>query len=363
MDTDEYEGVLLLAALREAPHIGTDEPGVNLARAIRDGRRAVLLRRAIAVTAGAVAVALVALVAAVIAAPGHHDRPGPASGHAFDVRERAFRVGSAGGFTPLSYETGRYRQRVVLGPERVDAAAGSVATPASVTMYAPSRPPTPDPAARPVAPPVHDRPAAWLIGPDPGGGRLELAWQWAPGAWAIATMVGPAADAERIHQIAESVQPGARLPVTGPLSLPEGALRTGEHLIAVVTPMGADRSTRYALRFGTTDPPAPDGTEPPSFTIGVGAPPLGEPGPLPDRITRPDGTFAESQPAIDAGRLRALLSATTVTGNHQTTGTPSIPPTLPPVSTTASSTSLPTTRAPTTGSPTSSWGGPTPQGR
>ncbi|GCE00145.1 hypothetical protein [Embleya hyalina] len=346
MDTEEHEGARLLAALRETPPVGCDEPGVYVARAIRDGRRTVRARRALAVVGGAVAVAMIALVTVVLATPSRDGRFGPAAGGGFDVRERTFRVGSAGGYTPVSYETGRFRQRVTLGPEKPGAAPELAATRATVTMYAAGRFPATASAAGAGAPSVRERPAVWLIGPTPVDGRLELAWQWARDAWAVVSLTGPAADAERARHIAESVLPGSRVPVRVPLTLDPGALASGEHVVAVIAPMAPEKSSLYALRFGTTDPPNAEGGDPASFVVGVGATPGAHDVP-PDRISRADGAFAESEPAIEANRLRALLAAIRLID------TASIQPTLVP------SDGASTAAAPTTSPPTSASGSPT----
>ncbi|MYS85941.1 hypothetical protein [Embleya scabrispora] len=324
MDTDEHEGARLLAALRATPQTAPDEPGVNVARAIREGRRTVRVRRALAVTGGAVAVALVVLATVLIAAPLHNGAIGPAAGGTFDVGQRAFNVGSGGGFTPVLYETGKYRQRVVLGTEKPGGPPEVAATRATVTMYAPDRLPGGEAGLGAPAPPVNGRPAAWLTGPDPVEGRIQLAWQWMSGAWGIASLAGPAADAERVRAVAESVAAGSRRPIGVPVKLDRDLLAAGEHLTSVVASVGRppDASV-YALRFGAIDPPNLDGTDPPWFSVGIGKPPIGDDGRGPDRVTRADGAFVESDPPLDRTRLSAILAGI------RTDGYPSAGPTAP----------------------------------
>ncbi|MET7303258.1 hypothetical protein [Embleya sp. NPDC005575] len=310
MDTDEHEGARLLAALRATPQAAPDEPGVNVARAIRDGRRTVRVRRALAVTGGAVAVALVVLVTVLIAAPLHNGATGPAAGGTFDVRQRAFQVGSAGGFTPVVYETGKYRQRVILGPEKPGGAPEVAATRGTVTMYAPDRLPGGELGLGGPAPPVNGHPAAWLTGPDPVDGRIQLAWQWTSGGWGVASLAGPAADSARVHQVAESVVAGSRRPVGMPVKLDQDLLAAGEHLISLVASVGKPADPPlYAMRFGTVDPPNLDGTDPPWFAVGTGTPPTGFDERRPGRVMRADGAFVESDPPLDQDRLSAILAA------------------------------------------------------
>lgn len=329
MDTDEQEGARLLGALRGTPWTGSDEPGVDVARAIRDGRRTIRVRRALTVAGGAIAVALVVLMTVLVVAPTHDNGTGPASGGTFDVRERAFRVGSAGGFTPVSYETGKFRQRVVLGVEKPNGPAELSATRAMVTMYAPGRLPGGEPPLGTPAPPVNGHAAVWPAGPQPSADRLELLWQWAPNAWAVATLAGPAADAERVHHVAESVVPGVRQPARGPVSLDQAVLTAGEHLIAVVAPMGKTTgSPRYSLRYGTVDPPGTDGTEPAWFEVGVGDRPPGVDERRLEQVTRSDGAFVEFDPAVDQDRTASILAAVRV-GEIPSTG-PTGPTRTPP---------------------------------
>ncbi|MEU0935433.1 hypothetical protein [Embleya sp. NPDC005971] len=324
MDTDEHEGARLLAGLRETPQTAPDEPGVNVARAIREGRRMVRIRRALAVTGGAVAVALVVLVTVLIAAPLHNGATGPAAGGTFDVRQRAFQVGSAGGFTPVIYETGKYRQRVILGPEKPGGAPDVAATRGTVTMYAPDRLPGGEGGLGAPAPSVNGHPAAWLTGPAPVDGRIELAWQWTSGGWGVASLAGPAADAARVHRVAESVATGSRRPTGVPVQLDEGLLAPGEHLISLVASVGAQaQDAVYALRFGTVDPPNLDGTDPPWFAVGVGKAPAGFDERRPARVTRADGAFVESDPLLDKARLTAILAGI------RADGYPSAGPTAP----------------------------------
>ncbi|MGW1995753.1 hypothetical protein [Embleya sp. NPDC001921] len=329
MDTDEQEGARLLGALRGTPWTGAEEPGVDIARAIRDGRRTIRVRRALTVAGGAIAVALVVLMTVLVVAPTHDNGTGPASGGAFDVRERAFRVGSAGGFTPVSYETGKFRQRVVLGVEKPNGPTELSATRAMVTMYAPGRLPGGEPPLGTPAPPVNGHAAVWSAGPEPSAGRVELVWQWAPNAWAVATLAGPAADAERVHHVAEGVAPGVRQPARVPVSLDQAVLAAGEHVIAVVAPMGKTTgSPRYSLRYGTVDPPGADGTEPPWFEVGVGDRPPGVDRQQLEQVTRSDGAFVEFDAAVDQDRSASILAAVRV-GEIPSTG-PTGPTRTPP---------------------------------
>ncbi|GAA3227802.1 hypothetical protein [Nonomuraea helvata] len=216
---------------------------VDIGRAIRGGRRRVRGRRVAAVAAAAAATALV------IALPSlPWTRPAPPvtpasqltnDSKTFDVNAPAFVVGSAGGLTPDTYETGRYRQIITLRPTDP-----SKRTTAVITMYAPGHQPS-LPAGEP-APPVNDRPARWT----PRG----LAWEWAPGAWGTVSLAAPAEDRERAHRVAQSVLPRRGAPVSVPFTLDPGALGAGRRMIGVVTSYPGDGvATRVSVKYGTHD--------------------------------------------------------------------------------------------------------------
>jgi hypothetical protein len=75
------------------------------------------------------------------------------------------------------------------------------------------------------ADPVHGAQAYWLP-PNQSASHVALAWQWAPGAWAILTSGGvesspPAAELRSIAaQVAQQLRFGAGTPVTSPFSVP-----------------------------------------------------------------------------------------------------------------------------------------------
>ncbi|HEY0449398.1 hypothetical protein [Actinophytocola sp.] len=217
------DGHRLLAALRDA---APETPStVDVGRAVRVGRRR---RRTRQLTGVVVVAAVTAIVAAVI--PALVGRPLPPAHPLgeFDLMRQELSVGSAGGFTPVSYETGRYVQRVLLVP--VDESAPR----ASVSAYATGRLPDfegarwePDGAQ---APDVNDHRAYWV------SGRDAVAWEWAPGAWAFAEVTGAGEDGRRLaHRVAQSV---ARHPgrVTLPFAVPD--LPAPYRLVGVRTPYG-----------------------------------------------------------------------------------------------------------------------------
>src|SRR5882757_5074018 len=173
MEPTEHDDVRLLSVLRDV------EPGarsaVSVPRAIRSGARRHRVRQAIG---AAVVAGLTALGVGVL--PTVLDRrdaePATPVGE-FGVSRQEFTVGSAGGFTPVSYETGRYRQRVRLVPAPD---AEGVPPGATVTLYAAGWLPGGQ-AAGAQAPDVDGHRAVWLDEPDGAG----LAWEWSTDAWAV----------------------------------------------------------------------------------------------------------------------------------------------------------------------------------
>lgn len=210
------DGHDLLAALRDAAP--TTPSTVDVGRAIRVGQR----RRRTRQLAGVVAVATVtAIIAAIVPALWGRPLPPARPLGAFDLMRHELSVGSAGGFTPISYETGRYRQRATLTP--VDGSARR----ASVTTYAAGRQSDPEGTR---APDVNGHHAFWV------SGRAEVAWEWAPNAWTFAEVTGAGDDGRTLaHRVAQSV--GRRTAqVQLPFEVP--TLPAPYRLTGVVTPRG-----------------------------------------------------------------------------------------------------------------------------
>jgi hypothetical protein len=247
----------LLAPLRDAAP--STPSRVNVHRAVHAGARRVWLRRA---AAGAVAAVLTAL--AVVVVPSVvRDRAviPPAGVGEFDIMRQVVTVGSAGGFTPVSYETGRDRQVV-----RLASAESPVAT---VTVYAPGRLGwTPDGEA---APSVNGHRAVWVPNAD------EVAWEWSPGAWAVASVSGGPEPRERAHRVALSVSPQ-----DSAVSIPFTVAAWGE-LVGVIIPRdpaegamvlasGSDRVTVGVARDLTRDLASgqPRSVPPASVPLGSG---------------------------------------------------------------------------------------------
>jgi hypothetical protein len=202
------------------------------------------------------AVAAVVTGLAVVAVPaivGRPDAVQPARPAELSVLRQAFTVGSAAGFTPVSYETGRYRHRVVLGPARGDVPQGTPDR-ATVTMYARGHLPGWNPGGERAAD-VNGRKAFWM--PSPVTGPVigtEIAWEWSDGAWGFAFVDSVGADARDLaHRVAESVGSGADVAVSVPFTAtaPADPLR----LLGVITPFGtsSDLTGGALLVLGTRD--------------------------------------------------------------------------------------------------------------
>ncbi|TCO58160.1 hypothetical protein [Actinocrispum wychmicini] len=182
MDHFDEEGTTLLAPLRDVEP--TARSSVDIAHARKVGRR----RQRSRVVAGVVAVVVAVAAPTVLVAGWPHGDVLPAGpGDYFDPLEQVVTVGSAGGFTPRTYRTGRDKQVIELVW-----AAGDGPT-ATVTVYPPA-------AAK---------------------GSGDYAWEWTPGAWATISVAGAGGDLkDRLARVAESVRPDLHKPVTLPFSLP-----------------------------------------------------------------------------------------------------------------------------------------------
>lgn len=226
-DQTERDAIRLLDPVRDM------EPGpssVDVHRAIRDGRRRVRNRRLAGVAVAVVFLAAMASVGGALKPDPQADAGGPGPAE-FGALEMAFTVGSAAGYTPLTYETGKYWQAV----ELVKASQPDERALASVRMF-PARPLYLHGATKPWepgddrAPNVNGHPAYWkppnpyLTDGNQAATSAQLAWEWAGGAWAFVTIWDYTHDTEgevraRAHRVAESVAPavddvGVRVPFT-----------------------------------------------------------------------------------------------------------------------------------------------------
>jgi hypothetical protein len=262
MDDTEREIEKLLAPLREDVPAPTSR--VSIEQAVVAGRRRLRARSRLAGAAVALAVVMVCgLLAVALRGPGGADSVAAPTG-GFDVLTRSFQVGSAGGFTPRSYESGRHRQQVQLRPERP--APGQIGQ-ATVTLYAPghlppSLPPDWAPSGRRM-PDVYGREAVLLDTPVTAPGGVELAWRWSDTAWAFAHLDADFPDlAQRAHRVAQSVLPVPAEPLAVPFTvLPPGDLQ----ITGVRVPVG-EGGERGAVLFGEGGDAPPIG---PDFGVAV----------------------------------------------------------------------------------------------
>ncbi|MFG1958976.1 hypothetical protein [Nonomuraea sp. NPDC049028] len=237
----------LLDPLREAEPPGSGT--IDLARAMRTGRRRVRARRVMSAAAGVGAVVAVIVGGTALGRTALPPEPQPISRPAgFDVLTRMFTVGSAGGFTPDSYETGYDHQRVRLrlaDPAKADTAD------ALVEMYPRGRSPFAalSPSDGETAPPVNGRPAYWPSRPLLRSGAAEMVWEWAPGAWGVVSVKGARMDEDTAHRVAQSV-----LPITGdrvevPFTLADGGPAGPLSGTVASYPQRAEPA-RVGLRYG-----------------------------------------------------------------------------------------------------------------
>nr|WP_157528610.1 hypothetical protein [Kibdelosporangium sp. MJ126-NF4]CEL19514.1 hypothetical protein [Kibdelosporangium sp. MJ126-NF4]CTQ94686.1 hypothetical protein [Kibdelosporangium sp. MJ126-NF4] len=202
MDRNEDDGLLLLAPLRDAePDIRT---GVDIDKAKRVGRRTVKNRMIASVAA---VVSLVVLAGVAVNAIGSMpESVAPAKGP-FDVFRQVITVGTAGGFTPDSYESRPDMQIVTL--RRTDDGPGTV----RVEVVREDRAVSTETAEE--AGIVYGLPAHWI-----GTQRTTLQWRLANGVVAQASSDVQLPDIQnKLHKVAEAVQPADR-PLSMPFTLP-----------------------------------------------------------------------------------------------------------------------------------------------
>ncbi|WP_163507035.1 hypothetical protein [Fodinicola acaciae] len=242
---DEVDGKRLLASLRGVEP--DDHTSVDVSRAVRSGRRQVRMRHSVLPAAGGLAVILLVATLALVVQQTRGAQQPVAGRGAFPVAEQAFRIGSAGGLTPLTYQTGRFRQRVELGPADGSGLSGITA---AVTMYA--RGAVASPTGSPTDP-VDGRPAYWITAD--GANPVELAWQYAPDAWGFVTVTGRGASRDRAYKVALSVTTGAHDPVTAPVVVPPSTIGDGYRIVGYRSTIGPKvRPHRYVeVLYGIDD--------------------------------------------------------------------------------------------------------------
>ncbi|MBE1530494.1 hypothetical protein [Actinomadura algeriensis] len=304
MDHDDEDARRLLSALRDAEPESTT--AIDVADAMRVGRRRARGRRFASGVTVAGVVAVVAIVSTLLGRTMPPEETPPAAPpNQFGVTHQFFRVGSAGGFTPESYETGRYRQRAHLrladqdGPRRADGLVTMF--PRDRLVDRDGRPWAPDGAR---APDVNGHRAFWLDTPVIRAGAIEVAWEWAPGAWGFASVRGDGVDRTQAHRVAQSVLPNGGITVRAPVTVPPSVLGERNRLIGTVA-SAATPGTRpsVALRFGPKDPPARiGGGEPGWIAIGVERP-------APE--LRTDTTVGDRPAAVDDTGVTVRESADT----------------------------------------------------
>jgi hypothetical protein len=210
-------GAKLLAPLRNVhPH---DESGVDVARAMRTGKRH---QRNRVVTGVMAVVGLAVLAMVVVPSAVRHQAIAPAvpTVSEFDMFKQAMQVGTAGGFEPYNYRTGRFEQAVDV-----------VHTPGGrgygrVTIYAPGHHKPVD-TSKPAVD-VNGLPAFW----QPGEKDPTLAVNWTDNGWAVirATSDTDLDIVERTHRLAQAITfngatSRAVVPFTLPARLPGDPLR------------------------------------------------------------------------------------------------------------------------------------------
>ncbi|TDP97237.1 hypothetical protein [Labedaea rhizosphaerae] len=238
----DSEAELLLRPLREVECGG---PGtVDVERAVRHGRRVIRHR-----IAGSALGVVIAVAASAVMVPSllHHESVPAAAPHEFSVLREEFSVAAAGGFTPVAYTTGRYRQVAEL------AAPHAMAT---VVFFPVGRPP--EPGWRPVGErtdPVVDGTSAYYLDDTVlDNGHTELAWEWRPGGWAVVDLASSAGSRKQARQIAERV--GSRYDGQVRVPFTIAAPSHGWHLLGVRTTFPREPAMpTVTLHLGAADVP------------------------------------------------------------------------------------------------------------
>jgi hypothetical protein len=260
-DQTERDAIRLLDPVRDM------EPGpssVDVHRAIRDGRRRVRHRRVASVAAAVVALAMVAVSAPSIADAIRDGRAhSGAAPTEFDPLRQEISVGSTSGFTPLTYETGRYRQRVRLGMEsNLDGPDRAI-----VTVYPRGRLPSFWKPGGERAPDVNGHRAYWMNLNTSG----QIAWEWAEGAWAFAVVNVREDVRNRAHRVAQSVSFAKThtfvAPVRAPITMAPPDINDGDlQFFGTVSSYGEKGEVagrlQFLLVFG--------GPEPERYDLGPG---------------------------------------------------------------------------------------------
>lgn len=219
----EEDGARLLGPLRTVDVPVSD--GVSVTRAIKTGKRTKALRVAVV----GVFVLVVAGVLPVLLKPPAN----PVAVGSFDPLVRTISAGSAGGFRPEIYITGRERQSIVLKPEKNGDQSASVVVNARGTVGVLPGEPMPD---------VNGKRALWT------GSYLSV--EWAPGAWAFIQVQGFPDDKERAHRVAQSLRFDERIQIKVPYTVQtswtlDGVRDTDGDIELVFT-----NGVRLALRAG-----------------------------------------------------------------------------------------------------------------
>jgi hypothetical protein len=290
-DDQDYAG--LLKALREDKSTDTGTEGISIDRAVQDGRRTVRRRRVIG------GLAVVALIAAASTSPlllnairdrdnGQPVGPAPGTAQPFSIWSQAFEAGSAGGFTPSVYTTGKSSQQIRMRPAS-EAVGDSTA---GVTMVAPGFEPgagedtgsgsgTIGWTTETQIDDIDGRPAYRLY---QAKDTVTIAWQYADDSWGYAWVAGPAAQEDRARHIAESVHRGIGRPVTVPFTVGRSAVGPDLQVASVSTPFGTNSAgvpAEYLLGLAPetgneeTDAPASSAGLSDRLTVGISKPPPG----------------------------------------------------------------------------------------
>lgn len=257
MNREDQEIAEMIATLRQTEP--DDRHGVSIERAMKTGRRKVYTRRSVGVLTAMAAVVAVSVASTAISNQFTSELQPAARYDRFDVWTQEFTIGSAGGFTPTTYETGEHEQFIYLRP--ADQNGPLKLAQASVNLWPAGRPfefnGTTDPPEPMAAPPA--APGLRLYKPlryrnvMASEESLVLPWQWTDGGWGFVSLYVPSGGYDqllsRAIHIVESIRPdaGRRIAVPFTIDSSQVPIKTIAGVVMTKTPNGRqDISLRLA---------------------------------------------------------------------------------------------------------------------
>ncbi|MFF1823285.1 hypothetical protein ACFVWG_38650 [Kribbella sp. NPDC058245] len=287
---EDYAG--LLKALRDAPDESTES--ISIDRAIHDGRRTVRRRRVLGGLAVVAVVGVASTARPILNAFQEPPVAGPPPYEPFEIWGREFDGGTAGGFQPYQYVTGRRFQIIALArTDRADPTDPS----AVATLYAPGLQPAVavGPAIRTLEP-IEGRPVHVVI---EDTGAATITWKYADDAWGTVAVYTDQTDrVARARHVAESIhRRKSPAPLKVPFTVPRRLFAPDSDVVLVRVPyVRPGKYVTYEVAVADSHPSDP--------TQVSRLPAAGINKPLPDE--KPNTKIDGRQALVDGG-LNAMI--------------------------------------------------------